>query len=275
MKNSLAYGYVRVSTAMQKEDGVSIDTQTAKITEYCKFKDWNLVKIYSDAGLSGKNIERPSLNEVLNVLKKGNLFVVYDLSRFSRNTADAINMLEQIKAKGAFLVCLNPNIDFSSDFGEMMFTVLMAFSTLERKVAAAKTSACMLHLSQQNKLRGRTPFGWKFTSKDLPLEPNLEQQKVIETIKFLHIDKKMNYSNIARYLNEKRLNECLGEGDQIFYAQTIKNILSDHGLIEATVAQKVKNTKDEYNTVKRKPITDRFLNSRRKIDAEKDDKNII
>lgn len=54
----------------------------------------------------------------------GNYFIVYDLSRFSRNTKDAIEMLEKIKSKGAFFICLNPDMDLSSPFGEMMFTVM-------------------------------------------------------------------------------------------------------------------------------------------------------
>lgn len=79
----------------------------------------------------------------------------------------------------------------------------------------------MKNLSDQNKLRGRPPFGWKFISKDLPLEKDIEQQKVINIIKNLYSDNKMNYSNIAYYLNLHGLNYCLDNG-RFFYPQTIK-----------------------------------------------------
>lgn len=74
----------------------------------------------------------------------------------------------------------------------------------------------------------------------------------------------MNYSNISYYLNVRGLNYCLKNG-QIFYPQTIKNILSDLGFVKCKVTREIKNTKDQYKTVNRKCINERFLDSRKNL----------
>jgi site-specific DNA recombinase len=51
-----AIGYARVSTDDQARDGVSIDNQIERITAYCIAKEWDLVTVYVDEGLSAKTL---------------------------------------------------------------------------------------------------------------------------------------------------------------------------------------------------------------------------
>lgn len=50
-----AFGYIRVSTALQVEDGYSLDDQENRIRQHVKANDMALVDIYRDEGKSGKN----------------------------------------------------------------------------------------------------------------------------------------------------------------------------------------------------------------------------
>ena len=52
--------YVRVSTDNQLEN-YSIEEQTDRLKAYCKAKDIQIVKIYTDGGYSGGNVNRPAL----------------------------------------------------------------------------------------------------------------------------------------------------------------------------------------------------------------------
>ena len=63
--------YVRVSTEEQALNGFSIRAQKEKLMYYAtKIKDWNVYKVYSDEGISGKDIKnRPSLQEMLTDIK--------------------------------------------------------------------------------------------------------------------------------------------------------------------------------------------------------------
>ena len=57
-------GYARVSSEGQL-DGYSIPQQKEIIENYCKIKEWNLVKIYVDGGFTGANTERPALQDLI------------------------------------------------------------------------------------------------------------------------------------------------------------------------------------------------------------------
>lgn len=242
-----ARGYIRVSTSMQKEDGVSLDTQIKRITDYCTYRNFNLIKIYKDEGISAKNMNRPDLQKMLEDIKKDEYIIIADLSRLSRNTKDALNILDIIKQKDAFLISLNPDIDFSSPSGKMMYTMLSAFSQFERESTAERVSINMINLSKQNKLRPKPPFGWSFIGKTEDMVKNKEQQVVIQKIKELYANG-YSFTKISKYLNDNNFNNVLRYGEeQKFYPQTIKNILSDHNLVFQ------KNRKD---------ISNKFLKSR-------------
>lgn len=232
-----ARGYCRVSTVMQV-DGISLDTQHKRITEYCTFKQLNLVEIYEDAGISAKNTDRPALQRLMKEMKEGDTVIICDLSRLSRRALDALQLFEDFKKRGVNFVCLSPNIEFSTPIGCLMFNVLMSVHQLERENISAHVKANMNQLSREGRLRSRPPFGYKFVGKDQDLQPEPEQQRVVDKIKALYADG-MGYTKIMKKLNEDGDNACLNNNKKsakdkvpMFYAQTIKRILADYGVIE-------------------------------------------
>jgi len=68
---SNAIGYVRVSTAGQADDGVSLDVQRERIAAWCLANGYELGDVFVDAGISGKRADnRPALLDALNVATK-------------------------------------------------------------------------------------------------------------------------------------------------------------------------------------------------------------
>ena len=59
-KDIIAGIYIRVSTEDQAREGFSLGEQEEKLKEYCKFKEYEIYKIYKDAGISAKNDKRPA-----------------------------------------------------------------------------------------------------------------------------------------------------------------------------------------------------------------------
>lgn len=244
LKKICVRGYTRVSTDIQADGGVSIETQRKKIEGYCTLNDMQLIKIYEDAGISAKNTNRPALTQLLKEAQPGEKIIVCDLSRLSRNTRDAINMIFELENNDISLICLNPTLDMSSPFGKAMFTVMMAFYNLERENTVANIKANMQRLSLEGKLRTRAAFGWKFVGKDKDMEPDPEQQEVIKKIINMH-KANASLSQIAKVLNQLGDNKCLNNNktkkseNPVFYAHTVKRILIDQGLIQADIPKKV------------------------------------
>lgn len=220
--------YVRVSTDNQVNDGESIGVQEARVKDHCNYKRLELIQIYKDEGISAKNIkDRPGLTSLLTDIKKGEYVLVTDLSRFSRNTRDALNMFELIKQKGAYFACMNPDIDFSTSIGELVFTMYMAIHKIERDNVSKHVSSNMQQLSKEKRLRTKPPYGWKFVGKNEDMIKDEAQQEVIEKIKNMYVAN-LTLKKISDNLNENGYGSTLKNGK--FYPETVRRILIDCGL---------------------------------------------
>jgi len=157
-----AIGYVRVSTDQQADEGVSLEAQKSKIAAWCELNDYELVGVYEDAGISGKNItKRPGLNEALNLVKPDMALVVHSLSRLARSTKDCIDIAEELKANNCDLVSLTEKIDTSSAMGEFFFTLIAALGQMERKLIGERTKAALAHKKANGEKYAPIPFGYK------------------------------------------------------------------------------------------------------------------
>lgn len=138
-------GYVRVSTKGQVF-GHSLDYQKEAIKKYCQTQGFNLVRIYSDEGISAL-AERPAFKRALDkLLKDENIhgLVVYDLSRFGRSITDIFTKINMIIDKGKELVILKQNFVVKKDMDAMsrlMLSLLASFAEFERTIALERMKA--------------------------------------------------------------------------------------------------------------------------------------
>ena len=118
-----AIGYIRVSSAQQAQEGVSLEAQQAKIEQWCSANGYELVNVFKDEGISGKRMDtRPGLQDALASVKKGNAFVFYSMSRVARSTKDMIEIGELIDKKRGDMVSLNGEpINTTTASGKMIF----------------------------------------------------------------------------------------------------------------------------------------------------------
>lgn len=69
-RKKIAGIYKRVSTLDQKQEGFSLPEQEEKLREFCKFKGYQIYKVYDDAGISAKNDKRPAYQKMIQDVKK-------------------------------------------------------------------------------------------------------------------------------------------------------------------------------------------------------------
>lgn len=134
MSNKRVACYVRVSTENQLEN-YSIDEQIDRLTAYCKAKDYNNYKFYTDGGYSGGNINRPALKMMLDDIQNGliNIVIVYKLDRLSRSQKDTLMLIEdKFLANNVDFISMNENFDTTTPFGRAMIGILSVFAQLEK-----------------------------------------------------------------------------------------------------------------------------------------------
>ena len=126
--------YCRVSTK-SNEQYTSYETQVAVYTKRIKDEPgWTLVGIYADRGLSGTQADRrPQFLRMVKDCENGEIDVIIckSVSRFSRNTLDAVNYIRHLRSLGVRLIFEKENIDTDSEYSEMLLTVLAAFAQEE------------------------------------------------------------------------------------------------------------------------------------------------
>lgn len=125
-------GYARVSSEGQL-DGYSIPQQKDIIENYCKIKEWNLVKIYVDGGFSGANTERPALQDLIEHLDAYDLVLVYKLDRLSRSQRDTLALVDLFAEHEVKFASIQENFDTSTPLGMAMLGILSVFAQLERE----------------------------------------------------------------------------------------------------------------------------------------------
>ena len=109
--------YISVSTEDQAREGFSLGEQKEKLLQLCKFKEYEVFKVYQDAGISAKNMEdRPAFQEMLADMKKGkiNYIVAYKLDRVTRSVRDLEELISQLEKYNTYLVCDRDDVNTST-----------------------------------------------------------------------------------------------------------------------------------------------------------------
>ena len=97
---SKVYGYCRTALV----EGDNMEVQCAEVENYCKTRDIKLEKCFYDAGVSAHNMNRGGFNELCNVLSKGDIVVLKDISRLARNPQKCMVLVDKIYSIGAQIV---------------------------------------------------------------------------------------------------------------------------------------------------------------------------
>ena len=164
-----AIGYIRVSTEMQVNEGVSLDAQTAKIRAYCELNDLELIEIVCDAGKSAKTTNRDGLQKCLAAIASGEAgaIVVYKLDRLSRKVLDTLNLISEIESHGASLHSISEKLDTSSALGKFFVNMTAALAQLERDQISERVTMAMAHKKDEGQHCGAAPFGFEMVNKEL------------------------------------------------------------------------------------------------------------
>lgn len=196
--------YTRVSTTGQTE-GVSMEAQNSRALAWATANGYEIGATFSDAGISGKcAANRRGLLDALAAVcaTRGNVLVVYSLSRLARSTKDAISIAEKLEKAGADLVSLTEKIDTTTASGKMIFRLLAVLSEFERDLISERTRAALAHKAQKGERVGGVPFGYRLAADAVRLLPDASELETLGDMRAMRISG-MSWAAIAEALNAR------------------------------------------------------------------------
>jgi DNA invertase Pin-like site-specific DNA recombinase len=142
----VALGYVRVSSASQRESGAGLADHRRAIGAECERRRWDLAHIHADSAVSGRSLDRRlELRAALQTLAAGtaSVLVTAKLDRLSRSVLDFASLMARAEREGWAIVVLDVNVDTSTPSGEMMANVVVAFAQYERRLISERTKRAL------------------------------------------------------------------------------------------------------------------------------------
>lgn len=205
--------YCRVSTTEQAEEGYSIGEQKKLLTYECEKNGNTVYKIYSDEGISGKNITaRPALKELLNDANEGKFdsVMVWKINRIGRNLKDVLDMVDLFDRNNITFKSATEPFDTTTPGGRMHFQMVALIGEFERGTIAQNVKMGMMARAREGRWNGNVVIGYdlklkEYTTnkkrKDTELVVNEKEAEIVRTI-FTMYSQGNGYKAIANYLNK-------------------------------------------------------------------------
>ena len=205
--------YCRVSTTEQAEEGYSINEQKKLLTYECEKNGNTVYKIYSDEGISGKNITaRPALKELLNDANEGKFdsVMVWKINRIGRNLKDVLDMVDLFDRNNITFKSATEPFDTTTPGGRMHFQMVALIGEFERGTIAQNVKMGMMARAREGRWNGNVVIGYDLKlkenttnkkRKDTELVINEKEAEIVRTI-FKMYSQGNGYKAIANYINK-------------------------------------------------------------------------
>jgi len=146
--DSTRIGYARCSTDTQ-----DLAAQRAALVNLGVPED----RIYTDHGLTGRNRDRPGLDQALAAVRAGDTLVVTKLDRLARSVPDARAIADELQNRSVKLALGQTIHDPTDPMGKMFFNILATFAEFESDLIRMRTREGMAMARAKGKLRGKQP----------------------------------------------------------------------------------------------------------------------
>ena len=130
----MIYGYIRVSTVKQANEGNSLEGQTKLLLENGVPQE----NIYQDV-YTGTKADRPQFNKLLNELKEGDTLIVTKLDRFARSMIEGSKIVTELIERGVRVNVLNIGLMDSTPASKLIRNIFFSFAEFERDMIVERT----------------------------------------------------------------------------------------------------------------------------------------
>lgn len=172
-------GYARVSSDSDDQFN-SFSAQVRYYTTLISSNEkWELTEIYADEAVTGTSTDkRDDFNRMIADCRKGKIdrVITKSVSRFARNTLDALKAIRDLKEIGVTVYFEKENIDTAQLESEVLLTLYSAFAQDESlNISQNKKRGNRMHMRNGDYVSSNVPYGYRLVNK-LPhvYEPEAE-----------------------------------------------------------------------------------------------------
>ena len=196
---------MRVSTEDQAREGFSLPEQKERLEAFCKFKGYEIVDYYEDAGISAKTgNHRPEFERLKDDIKakRINTIVALKLDRITRSIYDWENLMTFLDENNAYLDCVNDEINTTSANGKMISRLLMSVSQNEIERTSERTKVGMAGAIKNGHIPHKAPLGYKHEDRKLVIDYSTKD--IVVRIFELYYNG-LSYKKISNLFNEEKV----------------------------------------------------------------------
>lgn len=220
--------YARVSTTNEEQED-SLERQKAHYTEYIGNRsEWRFVGVYDDPGVTGTRVDqRKGFQRLLNDCRVGKIkrILCKSISRFARNTVDALKYIRELKELGIGIYFETQNIDTMTAGGDILITILAAIAEQEsRNMSENIKWAFQKKFKEGELMLVCSQFLGYDRDKDKNIVINEEQAKIVRRI-YREFLSGYSCATIAKNLTEDGIQTVTGKKQ--WRASGIRNILTN------------------------------------------------
>ena len=197
--------YLRVSTEDQAREGFSLPEQKERLETFCKFKGYEIVDYYEDAGISAKTGNyRPEFERLKEDIKSKriNTIIALKLDRITRSIFDWEKLMTFLDENDAYIDCANDEVNTTNANGKMVSRLLMSVSQNEIERTSERTKVGLAGAIKQGHLPSQAPLGYKHENKKLVIDYSTKD--VVVRIFELYYNGN-SYQKISNILNEEQV----------------------------------------------------------------------
>ena len=218
--------YCRVST--DKEDQAnSFEAQQRYFRDYIERQpDWELQGIYADEGISGTSTrKRVEFNKMLHAAELGqiDLIVTKEVSRFTRNTVDALQITRELRRRGVGVLFLNDSLDTRTNDGELRLTIMSSVAQDESRKTSERSKWGQMRSMEKGVVFGGSLLGYDVIGGKMTVNP--EGAEVVRLIFHKYLQERKGCSTIARELREAGI--LSSKGNCLWSSATVTKILKN------------------------------------------------
>jgi len=139
------------------------------------------VDTLSDAGESAKNLHRPGMARLLELVRTRQIeaILISKLDRLTRSVRDLSDLIALCAKHGVALMSAAESLDTSSAGGRMVVKLLSVVSEWEREAIAERTRDALSAKRRRGHVYGRIPYGSRLSADGVTLEGDPEEQRMI------------------------------------------------------------------------------------------------